>query len=236
MSEEMRVANGDRVELYSKDKNTYRAIVSEVTDNNLLYVTVPTLRSVLMQIDVGDEIYLTFFREKGRYVVRTSAKELLDIDGIKHVSLEQLSEPEIRQQREFYRLPVRLKTVVYKIIQGGDAATGDHSEVHDEAEVVEFETAETKDLSVAGVGIESSREYNKGEKYQLRIYLNFSKDDVRQVLTFVDVMRAEMNEESKMYKVGMRFFGLTADTMSELSKFVIKAQQQQIVRKRMQGR
>jgi hypothetical protein len=230
----MRLINDDRVELYGKEKITYRSLVRQIVSDKLIYVALPTHRSVVMQVDVKDEVYLTFFRERGRYVVRTVVKEIIELDGNpEQVLLELLSPPELRQQREFFRLPVRLKTVVYKIVLRGEGDEPEsHDEVHDEAEVIEFETAETKDLSVAGVGIESSREYHKGDKFQLRIYLAFSEDDVRQVLTYVDVMRSELNTHTNKYKVGMRFFGLSSETTNELSKFVTKAQQRQIVRKR----
>ena len=227
------LAAGDKVELFAADdERAFKTVVWEVFFDGAVLVALPVYGSIPMLIHEGDEISLVYFRESGRYTVQTRAAGFLKKDEVTYARLVRLSEPIKSQRREFFRLPVRLDVAVCKCSDDGINIIAGVSR-HDIAEVVELETAETKDLSVTGVAIESKKEYKSGEKYLLQISLSDISKEVKPIEVHAEVVRKSYDHDRKKYMIGMRFYDQAAGTSEFLAKYVLARQQKQIMRKRL---
>ena len=232
MDENLMLSDGDKVELYKTEQERYKTLITEVVSEKMYLVPVPTVKMQPMHINEGEIIYLTYFRDRGRYVMETVARSLVKREELRYVVLEQLKEPSPKQLREFFRLPVDVMVKVSKLVNkpGGESTSG--ADADDDLETAEIETISANDLSLTGLSITSELEYKSGERFMLTIYFNDKKTNLPPLTMFSESMRVVVDDFG-MYRVGMKFVGLTNSMSDQLAKYLLAVQQKQIIRKRL---
>ena len=231
MDKDLMPVDGDKVELYRVEQERYKTVVTEVVTEKMYLVPVPTVKLQPMQISEGDILYLTYFRDRGRYVMETVARSLVKRDELRYVVLEQIKEPEAKQLREFFRVPVDVKVKVSKLVkESGPKTPG--AEPDEELGSVELEIAPAKDLSATGLSIMSNLEYDFGERFVLTLHFNDKRTQLPPLTVFAEAMRVEV-DDSGTRRVGMKFVGLTNSMSDQLTKYLLAVQQKQIIRKKL---
>ena len=230
MDNDLNFKDGDKIELYKTEQNRYKAVITEVINEKLILVPIPTAKLSPMQIKERDIVFVAYFRDRGRYVVETIAKDFVKRDDLIFVVLEQVRPPVAKQLREFFRVPVDVKVRVFKLVP---RESDPPDTIPDEYGSIEMETVGARDLSVTGLSIESSFEYKTGDKFMMIMHFNDKRTQIPPLTVFTEAMRVEADHVKEKYKVGMKFVGLT-DTMSDqLAKYLLAVQQKQIIRKRL---
>ena len=231
MDKNLMLSDGDKVELYKVEQERYKTLITEVVTEKMYLVPVPTLKLQPMQINEGEIIYLTYFRDRGRYVMETVARSLVKRDDLRYVVLEQLKDPEPKQLREFFRVHVDITVKVSKLVSQPGQNT-DSSDPDQELETIEIETVSAKDLSVTGLSIISDLEYKSGEKFMLTLNFNDKKTNLPPLTVFSESMRVQVDDFGT-HMVGMKFVGLTSSMSDQLTKYLLAVQQKQIIRKKL---
>ena len=231
MDKNLMLSDGDKVELYKTENERYKTLISEVVTEKMYLLPVPTVKMQPMQISEGEIIYLTYFRDKGRYVMETVVRSLVKRDDLRYVVLEQIKEPVAKQLREFFRVPVDVMVKVSKLVEH-TGEKGSDTDSDDDLDTVVLETVSAKDLSVTGLSIKSELEYISGEKFMLTLYFNDKKTNLPPLTVFSESMRVEVDEFG-MHRVGMKFVGLTNSMSDQLTKYLLAVQQKQIIRKKL---
>ena len=231
MDKSLLLSDGDKIELYKTEQERYKAVITEVITEKMYLIPVPTVKLQPMQINEGDIIYLTYFRDRGRYVMETVARSLVKRDEIRYVVLEQIKEPETKQLREFFRVPVDVEVKVNLLVTAPGLKTSDDDPAEELASV-ELETVSAKDLSVTGLSIESNLEYKSGDKFMLTLYFNDKRVKLPPLTVFSESMRVVVDAHGT-HRVGMKFVGLTNAMSDQLAKYLLAVQQKQIIRKKL---
>ena len=230
MANEKTVVIGDKIDLTIDGRRFYKTIIGDIYDNGLILVSPAINKGVPMQLQILSEIYLVFYRDSGRYAMLMRVVGFEEKDEVRYSILEQLSEPEKNQRREFYRLPDSAETLLYEYIEGIEQTLSGKEYVE---EAYELATARTKDISVMGTALVSKWECRMGEKYLLKILLRGQRDKTQPFFVCAEVRRAELSYESGIYNVGMRFIGLSKEQTDYLNKYILTQQQRKIAQKKL---
>jgi len=221
---------GDKVELLLEDNNIYRTRIEDLTDTGLLLVALPSIGGVPAPLYIDDKISLSFYRETGRYIATVEVVAFENQGDARFVWLLQVAAPHRQQRRGDFRLPARLDVTVCEYIDGLERDLPLYEEIEHELATLK-EKASTKDISVTGVALKSNREYEYGEKYLLKVFLDGKQPGIKPFLVCAEVMRSSQTEESRINFIGMRYYGAANNRSEVLSRYLF-AEQLKIMRNR----
>ena len=231
MAQELRIEDGEKVELLDDKNHVYKTVVWEVMKDGSILVAVPTVRGIPMLLHDGAEMILVFFRDWGKFSFRVIVDGMVTVSDVRYARLVKISDIDRTQRREYYRLPVRMAAVVCQYEEGmtDEESTSDLETV----EATALETTETKDISVTGIAIETKRVYQYGEKYIIKLNIDEPPRKKVPIMANVEVVRTDVNIKTNMKQVGMRFFDQNKNMSELLAKYVLAQQQILVMRRRL---
>ena len=244
---ERKIAVGDLIDLTSRDDGIpYRTKVEDVRGGRVYSAGVPSSGVAAMVIHVDDELYLTFYRETGRYTVRIRVVGFERKGDVRYLLFTQLSMPEKDQRRMYFRLPVSLNVIMCEYLDElFDNVEEDLPvlEEIDEAHIVVLETVGSKDLSITGISVLSKNDYEMGKKLVLRLEFedekskekdkDKEKNKEKPFIIYAEIMRKEFDYKTNSNRLGMHFFGQTHIMSEFLAKYVLKEQTVQLRQRRL---
>jgi len=230
MQNDLVLVIGDKVDITTDGRHFYKTSIGDIYNDGLVLIGPPIYRRTQMELHLADEIYLVFYRESGRYITQMRVVDFETKDEVRYALLEQLIIPERDQRREVYRLPVGVETLLCEYTDGIELTLGMRDDVPDANVLTE---ARTRDISVTGASLLTTRECYLGERYLLKMYLEGSRGKNAPFIICATVMRLETSLRAGMYEVGMRFIGITKSQNEYLSKYVLRQQQHMIVKRRL---
>ena len=217
---------GDKVDLTKDRRRFYKSTVWETSDNGMILIGAPVYKGLQMQLMLGDELFLVYYRDTGRYVAKMRAVGHREKDDVQYTLLEQLTQPEKNQRREYYRLHVSAPVQLFEYKDGIEATLSIRDGVRDSNM---FADAKMKDISVSGIALTTKWGCKENENYVLKLTLQAVGSKPVPLTTCAKVMRAGQEQENGTKVVGLKFFGLTKDKSDFLSKYIITQQQKMIV-------
>ena len=225
---------GDIVDVMTKDDGIpYRTKIEDIMPNDQMTAVVPTAGGEQMLVHYGDEIYMTYYRETGKFTTRVKVLRLYSWDNIRYMTMVQISEPEKDQRRLYFRLPVRLRAILCEYVEGFDISKKTLEHIV-EAEVIALEIAGTKDLSITGVAILSKNDYEQGTKFVVELFMDEKAwEQAKPFVICAEIMRTDFEKNNKLFRLGMQFFGQTHNMSEFLAKYVLTQQQKQLRQKRL---
>jgi len=230
MEKDLVLVLGDKIDITTDGRRFFKTSVGDIYKNGQVLIGPPTYRNTQMELHMFDEIYLVFYRDSGRYITQMRVVDFQTKDGVRYALLEQMIIPEKDQRREVYRLPLGLETLLCEYTDGIEMMLEMKDDIPDAEIITE---ARTRDISVTGTSLLTSRECCLGEKYLLKMYLDGGRGKKTPFIICATVMRSEKSLKTDMFEIGMRFFGLTKTKSEYLSKYVLRQQQQIIVKRRL---
>ena len=235
---ERRIEVGDIIDLTSSDDGIpYRTKVEDFRGDRLYSASIPSSGGASMIVHMDDEIYLTFYRETGRYTVRIKVVGFERKGEVRYVLFTQISRPERDQRRRYFRLPVSLNVVICEYLDEFMGDVEDDLPVldeMDEAHIMIIETVGSKDLSITGISVLTKNEYESGQKLVLRLEFDIDKGKLtKPFMIYAEIMRIEFDYKSNSNRVGMHFFGHTQQMSEFLAKYVLKEQTVQLRKRRL---
>ena len=219
---------GDKIDLTYNGRQFYKSMIGDIYDNGLVLVSPPIYRGITMQL--LSDVYLVFYRESGRYAILMRVAGFEEKAGIRYTILEQLSEPEKNQRRDFYRLPDSVEAFLYEYTDGIEFSLDGREDI---ADAVMLAAARTKDISLMGTALVSKWECRLGERYVLKMLLKGQRDKTQPFLVCGEVRRAELSIESGIYNIGLQFIGITKEKRDYLSKYILAQQQKKIAQQKL---
>ena len=219
---------GDKVELILDDDRVFTTKVEDLTGTGLFLVAVPTLEAMPAHLYMNDKIIVGFYRHAGRFVTTMEVVAFEKQKEVQYVWLMQLTQPFKQQRRDAYRLPIDIKVHVCEYVEEMEKALPLYGAA-DGGTIIE--KINSIDLSITGIALRSSRSYESGEIYQLKIFFADRPGDTRPFLVCSEVMRCLPTRESKVSKIGMRYYGASRSRGDILSKYVF-TQQQKLIKQR----
>ncbi|MCL1835261.1 MAG: flagellar brake protein [Oscillospiraceae bacterium] len=225
---------GDIVDLTSPDDGIpFRTKIEDMRRPGVISAGLPSSGGLSMILHTNEELYLTFYRETGRYTIRVRVIGFDTKNDVRFVLLAQTSAPERDQRRMYFRLPLSVNVTLCEYEENIEVGLQSLSVV-DEAKVLALETVGTRDLSITGVAIMSKNDYEMGSKFVLKLYFEEKpKQKVQPFVICAEIMRKEFDYRSGAFRLGMHFFGQTQRMSEFLAKYVLKQQQKQVAQRRL---
>jgi hypothetical protein len=239
MTEEEIINVGETVDLVAQKGRVYRTKIEDRLDDGPFLMSVPSRGGIPMLIHQDDDLFLVFYRESGRYIAQMKVVAIEKRGEIRYMWLRQMTKPQKDQRREAYRVPVRFDVQVYEYNEEGEPGLMLEA---DEAEAVTLEAVSSRDISVTGIALMTKKEYELESTYLLKLYVDGTPmSEKRRVVlgkepplhVTAKVMRCIPWRDSKMFNVGMQFFGMTKQKSEQIAKYVLTEQQKQIKRRRL---
>ena len=230
MQKDLALVIGDKVDITTDGRRFFKTAIGDIYHDGIVLIGPPIFRRTQMELKLFDEVYLVFYRDSGRYITQMRVVDFQIKDEVRYPLLEQMIIPEKDQRREVYRLPVGVETLLCEYVEGLELTLAMRDDVPESCIISE---ARTRDISVTGTSLLTSCECLLGEKYLLKMYLDGSRGKKAPFIICGTVMRSENSLKAGMYEIGLRFFGLTKTKSEFLSKYVLRQQQQMIVKRRL---
>lgn len=219
---------GDRVDLCVNDKDFYRADIQEMKDGKTIYVSVPTYRSILVNLHEEQLLNLYYCRDTGRYCVDVQIIRLGQIGNVPVAEMEIKSLPRKEQRRRAFRVPAAIKAIVCLPFDDSNDENIILPENSGDKEI-----AYTRDISETGVALVMGKPCGIGSKLLLELYLPTIPEKDQPLYIMAEVRRESYNAVKKTYQIGLQFLELNERTSSILSKYTLARQQQLIVQQRL---
>jgi len=230
---------GDRVDIVAPAGQVYRTMIEDRLDNGPFLVGIPSRKGVYMSVYDGDDIYLVFYRETGRYIAHMKVIALENRGAVRYMWLLQKTIAQKNQRREAFRLPVSFNVHIYDYAEEVEQSLIQNT---DDFETVATEAVNSKDISVTGISMITRREYKLGDKYILRMHLDLmiveawgiETTDMEPALQLTAAVRRCVPwRANKTFNTGMEFLGLTKNMSEGIARYVLDEQQRQIKRRRL---
>jgi len=232
MREDNELQVGDRVEMVRDKNQVYKTIIEDMTGNGLFLMGVPIFNSRYVVLRVGEVVSLVFYRETGRYSTKMRIVGFDKKGEIRYAWLYQLAAPAMDQRRENYRINDMLNVQVCKYLKSIERELPSHPDIE---LIPVLDTVVSSDISVAGISLVTRREYEPGEKYLLKLFIEEPRDRAPAFGISAEVARSAPGRRSNTINVGMRFINQTKQMSEYLSKYILAQQQKQIRYKRLIG-
>jgi len=230
MREDYEIVTGDKVDIAEDDNRTCRTMIEDTIGNGLYLAGVPTRSGVPVRLQEDDTISVMFYRESGRYAADMKVVGFEKRGEVNYLWLLQTSEPHRVQRRDAYRVPSRIKVLVCDYIEQMDMQLQESVDMT----ALTRDTAESVDISLAGIAITTKQEYKPGEKYMLKLHIDDSKNKKAPPFTvFAEVVRTAAGNNKGTYRVGMQFFGLTKSMDEFLARYIMARQQNMLMQKKL---
>jgi len=249
MINDEKILLGDTVDLAGNKTALYRTKIEDLGPNGLFLAGIPRSGRVPMPLNPGEDIFLVFYRQSGRFIVRMNVVGLEKRGNVRYVWLCQKTKPYRNQRREAFRVPVSIKVRVRECPKQtvpdettvpaeaiNHAGRANSAETHnleyaDIENLIVLEEAGSKDISVSGISFLTKREYETGGNLILEIFLNGNNDKRFHFITHATVKRCAPWRESGKNQAGLRFYGLSRSRRDFISKFVMEEQRRQLKQK-----
>jgi len=232
---------GDRVDLVVKTGQVYRAMIEDRIDNGPFLVGIPSSKGIPMHVESGDDIYLVFYRETGRYIAQMNVVALENRGAIRYMWLLQKTKAQQNQRRGAFRLPVSLNVHIRKYEEDEEDIKKDNLGLGliDEPAPAPLEEANTRDISVTGISLLTKKKYALDEKFILSMDLDMTPAIIRvrqlpisttETILTATVKRCIPWRTDNMFNTGMHYFGLTKSMSESIAKYVLTEQQKRVKR------
>jgi len=231
MQDEALIVLGEKVDLVGHKNRLYRTKIEDMIENGLYLLGVPRYSGTPMPLHAGEDVYMIFYRETGRYITLMNIVGFEKRDDIRYVWLFLKTEPYKDQRREAFRVTTSSEIHVCKYNEDAESRIP----LIGEMEITELvEKVNSKDMSVTGISFFTKREYEPGDRFLLKVYLDSANEgDKTLFLTCAVVARAVPYRESGKFLIGLSFFGHTKKMNEFVSKYMLDEQRKQLRQRRL---
>ena len=230
---------GDKVDLVSQSGSVYRTMIEDRHESGPFLAGVPIRKGVYMHAEQGDDIFLVFYRETGRYIAQMKVIALEKRGEVRYMWLLQKTAAQKNQRREAFRLPVSFDVQIFEYME--DIETS-FAGVVDEVKAIALEAVSSRDISVTGIALLTKKAYRLEDMYLLNMHLDLPAGNIRSGLTAenepalhvtASVKRSIPWRTGKAFNTGMQFLGMTERMSETIARFVLTEQQRQIKKRRL---
>jgi len=231
---------GDKIDIVTYQGIVYRSMIEDKLTGGQFLVGLPNRKGIFMSADEGDDVYLVFYRESGRYIAQMRIIAFENRDGVRYMWLEQMTTAQKNQRRAAFRLPIEFEVKIFRVEENKEKTPGAAPKP---PQIIMLESAMSRDLSVTGVALLTKREYELGQEFLLELHFDRTAVRVRtralidnssnMMRLTVAVKRCIPWRTTKSFNTGMHFLAMTEGKSDNLAKYVLNEQQKQIKRRRM---
>jgi len=231
---------GDKIDIVTYQGIVYRSMIEDRLTGGQFLVGIPNRKGVFMNAVEGDDLYLVFYRESGRYIAQMRVIAFESRGNIRYMWLEQMTKAQKNQRRAAFRLPIEFEVKIFEIEDDNEKS---QKNVPKTTQIRLLETVMSRDLSVTGVALLTKKQYELGEEFFLELHFDrtavrvrtrSTQDRSENIMKFTAaVKRCIPWRTTKTFNTGMHFLAMTESKSDDLAKFVLNEQQKQIKRRRM---
>jgi len=231
---------GDKIDIVTYQGIVYRSMIEDRLSGGQFLVGLPNRKGIFMNAVEGDDVYLVFYRESGRYIAQMRVIAFENRSNVRYMWLEQMTQAQKNQRRAAFRLPIEFEVRIFEEVEDKEA---NQQTIQKKIQINLVESAMSRDLSVTGVALLTKKEYRLGEEFLLELHFERTSVRVRTRSSHEDsssmmqltgaVKRCIPWRTTKSFNTGMHFLAMTEGKSDNLAKFVLNEQQKQIKRRRM---
>jgi len=230
MEDEKTIALGEKVDLVGHKNRLYRTKVEDIIENGLYLVGIPRYGGVPMPLHSGEDVYMVFYRETGRYITQMNTVGFEKREEVRYAWLFQKTEPYKDQRREAFRVPISLDVQVCEYNEDAESRIP----LFGDMEITELiEETSSRDLSVTGIAIYAKKDYETGTRRLLKVFLEGPDGERTPFLTCATIVRSVPYRESGKFQIGLSFFGHTKNMNDFITKYVLEEQRKQLRQRKL---
>ncbi len=202
---------GERMDV-TIDKASYKSVLQDFESETILRVSQITVRTVPVFVAEGTEAQLVYFRQdSGMYFFQAVMLGYVSDGSIRLMRFEARGEPIRFQQRQSFRLNVRLPARIWYR----------DKQLPADAQEVEL-SLYTNDLSCTGIQFETDAPIAVGQQINCEISVNAETS----ISAFCEVRRCIEIAAGRgvAYRVGVQFMNLSARMQRHISKYIMTEQ------------
>ena len=224
---EMRVGQGEKIDLYMGKGPYYRTIVDELPDDKTIIVLLPTYKGIPIILSQNQEIKMYFYRTNGRYMQNVKVLGFTLEGNVRLVRLMELGPAEKQQRRDTFRVTTMLRAILrpYEFGEFPSRVTVNEESI--------MEEVPTFNISATGVAVRTSNEYRVGDKIFIRVFLTWPQKSTEQIDVMGEVRQVvSVEQEMRVKQLGMMFLDISEETSGRIEKFVFVEQQRKAKQKK----
>lgn len=225
---ELRVNQGEKVDLFLGRGPYYRTVVDELPDDKTILVPLPTYRGIPIILSRDQEIKMYFYRPNGRYVQNVKVIGFVLEGSIRMVRLLELTEPDRQQRRDMFRVTTMLRAYL-RPIEIGETPTDFTDE-----EIKSMEEAPTFNISATGIAIRTKGEYEVGDRLFIRVFLAWPQQEPEPINIVGEVRQVNsVEQDHRIKQLGIMFMDISEEMSEHIGKFVLIEEQRRAKQQRL---
>ena len=225
---ELRVREGEKIDLYLGKGPYYRTLVDELPDDKTVIAPLPMYRGIPIILRQNQEIKMYFYRPNGRYIQSVKVIGFALEGNIRLVRLMELEPAEKQQRRDTFRVATMLRAILRPYEDS--EMPGKPSPQEEEL----MEEVPTFNISATGVAVRTTRDFEIGDRVRIRVFLTWPQQEPEQIDIVGEVRQImSVEQELRVKQLGMMFLDISEETSGRIEKFVIVEQQRKVKQKKL---
>ena len=225
---ELRVGQGEKIDLYLGKGPYYRTMVDELPDDRTIIAPLPMYRGIPIILSQNQEIKMYFYRSNGRYIQNVKVIGFALEGNVRLVRLLELGPAEKQQRRDTFRVTTMLRAILrpYEFGEFPYKVTAKEEEL--------MEEVPTFNISATGIAVRTSQDFIVGDRIYIRVFLTWPQQAPEQIDVMGEVRQVmSVEQEMRVRQLGMMFLDISEETSGRIEKFVIIEQQRKAKQKKL---
>lgn len=222
------LAVGDKVDIqHGQKKHQYKSKIMDIMDEEILKLSLPIEKSIVIPMAKGWRIDLTFFSGKGLYHCQGEILERYKEEKLYLMIVRLTSELERIQRRQFYRLPYSME-IEFREVKEEPGIQDISSE-----EEASWNTGITLDISGGGCRFNAPVACQIDSQLELEFFLRMEKGFHRQRWRGKVTASYSVPNRNDMYENRVEFIDNDRQKREQLVKFIFEEERR--IRRKERG-
>lgn len=207
------LSTGDKVDIvHGQKEHQYKSKIMDILDEETLRLSVPMEGNVIVPLEKGARLSLTFFSGRKLYSCRGEITDRYKEDKLYLMVVRLTSELERIQRRQFYRLAHSMEIEFKELLEEETPA----------AEELPWNTGTTLDISGGGCRFNSAAACTAGEKLELRFFIKMASGTYEQNWIGKVTASVPVPNRADVFETRVEFLGEERRKREQLVKFIFE--------------
>lgn len=207
------LSTGDKVDIvHGQKEHRYKSKIMDILDEETLRLSVPTEGNVIVPLEKGARLSLTFFCGRKLYSCRGEITDRYKEDKLYLMVVRLTSELERIQRRQFYRLSHSMEIEFRKVLEEDTA----------EVEELPWNKGTTIDISGGGCRFNAATACTEQEKLEIRFYVKMASGTYEQNWIGRVTASIPVPNRADIFETRVEFLGEERRKREQLVKFIFE--------------
>ncbi|SFH49812.1 c-di-GMP-binding flagellar brake protein YcgR, contains PilZNR and PilZ domains [Tindallia magadiensis] len=197
---------GDKIDIEIENKRNphdSKVLYSQVIEfsRSTIFIAVPMTKGLEYPLRIKQKINIIFYNDKGVFSFLAECVAKKKVDQLDVFEIYQLTEPQKKQRREYFRLRYMIKSTIKSL------------------EKDTFSKGLTLDISGGGMKVLADKSFFIGEKVESTLFLEEESVSVASI-----IIRSHKRTENNQFELGIKFNDIGEQTRNSIIAFIFQKQ------------